>query len=416
MPYFAGLRQSIGHFMSPATGKNKRPSITRSSSSLLKERLDHDRMDSIQRTTEWLKGHNLVKDATTPNALRVKGSKVTKQHPVTPSFAAKSAKSQGKFWSQLLPSILSLSPQKQAEENFEGDTLVEDENNAQDHHSSPANLDGDTLLEPGTTQRKLTKTIQNVHNQKHYNQEEEQDLNNWGEGEVWLFEKLNMRGFEPLMDTSWYMDFITFPANLFSPIPRQIFINAVSSRDYRARKAFRDLLSIGPNSRDRLSRSLTPEPTIHRDLAAYQKWSLQDASLSHTPHIPLLAMIAAAPKESVASVVWRCHDQMRDLGRQYRELFHINNNKSPKKAVNQKLPTIYGVVIKQNVVAFFTWDSAAMSKPDRSVGIFDLKEKGQDLWHGLAIAILFVRVRNDLMGLRKEGWIGEEVVGEDPDA
>ena len=422
MAYFANLRQSLGDLLSAGPKKNKRPTMsTNSSSSSLKERLGRDRMNPNERTFDWLHRYSPkkeAKEAKTPNVLRVKGSKVTKQYLATPNSVTKSAKSHGGFWNQFLPGRLSLSPQKQPEEDFEGDTLVGDDENIKDLRSSPTKLDADTLSGPKTPKFKHIKAVKESSDPKHHDEdEEEQNMNNWGKGEVWIFEKLNMRGFESLMDTSWAMDFITFPANLFSPHPHQIFINAVSSRDYHARKAFRDLLSIGPNSRDRLSRSLAPEPTIHRDLATYEKWSLQDASLSHTPHIPLLAMTPAAPNESVSSVVWRCHDQMRDLGRQYRELFLAENPKSRKEnATKQELPTIYGVVIKQNVFAFFTWDSGAANKPDRSVGIFDLKQKDQDLWHGLAIAIFFVKVRNDLMELRADGWIGDEVIEADPDA
>ncbi len=413
MAYFSALRQSIGHLMSPATSKTKRPSVSaQTSSSSLKERLDRVRMNPAKCTTEWLKDHSPEKKPKTPNVLRVKGSKITKKYVATPSSATKSAKLQGRFWTKLLPGLLSQSPQKEAEDDFEGDTLVEDDHNIQDKRSGHANLDGDTVIEPEEQQRHVAKVSQKHDQHTH-------ELNNqklWSKDEVWLLEKLNLRGLEPLMDATWFMDFRSFPIPLFSHNPRQVFINAASGRDFRARKALRAVCAVGADARDRVFRSLNPETAIHRDLAAYEKWALQDANLLRTPHIPLFAICSAVPHETVKGVVARLTEKLHDYGRQYRDLFR-SKNKQGKEVYKHKLPTFFGMVVKYTVVAFLTWDSSKEAAPVRVLGIFDLKQRGQDVWHGLAIAILMVKVRNELLALRKKGWIGKEEVEEgDPDA
>ena len=377
-------------------------------------------MSPTTRTTEWLNTHSLEKKGSISNVLGVKGSKITKHQVATPG---KSAKSQGKFWDRLLPGILNQSPNKEIMDDFEGSTLVGDnadiktEHSVDDNRSSHTDLDGNTIVEPTPYWRNLSK-IPPISDGPITDLNDER-MKEWSNDEVWLFEKLNMRGFEPLMEATWHMDFVTLPIKLFSHDPRDAFINAASGRDYRARKALNTLLSIGADARDRLVRSLTPEPAIHRDLSAYQKWTLQDAHLLRTPYIPLLAIASAVPKESVASVVSRLTDQLHDMGRRYRDLYRVDSKTANgKHSYKHKLPTLYGIMVKYSVVAFMTWDSSQEGKPLRNIGVFDLKKGGQDVWHAIAIAILVVKARNDLMALRQQGWIGEEDEdsGIDPDA
>lgn len=416
MAYFSNLRQSIGRLMSPAASNSKRPSKPAHSSSSLKKRLDRDRMSPTKRMNEWLKGHSPEKKVKTPDVLGVKGSKVTKKYLASPSSATKSAKLQGKFWSRLLPSILSQSPVKKAEDNFEGDTLVEGGgDDVKDKHSGHANLDGDTVLEPEDQHREVAK-ISPKHDVPNSNSPASDNTKFWSKDEVWLLEKLNLRNLEPLMDATWHIDFPTFPVVLFSFDSRQVFIKATNGRDFYARKALFDFMAVGADARDRIRRSCEPEPSIHRGLAAYQKWTLQDANLLRTPHIPLLAICAAKPNESVVSVVARLKDQMYEYGRQYRELFR-GKNKKGQDVYKHKLPTFFGIMVKYSIVAFFTWDSSKEKAPVRTLGIFDLRERGQEMWHVLAFSILMVKVRNNLMALRKKGWISKEQVEQsDPDA
>lgn len=77
-----------------------------------------------------------------------------------------------------------------------------------------------------------------------------------------------------------------------------------------------------------------------------------------------------------------------------------------------------GFVIKYSVVAIVTCDSRVPGNPIRTLGTFDFKVVGQDVWHALAVSIAMVRGRNYLMQLDGEGELGPEVVdeGSDPDA
>ena len=75
-------------------------------------------------------------------------------------------------------------------------------------------------------------------------------------------------------------------------------------------------------------------------------------------------------------------------------------------------------MIKYSIVAIVTYDSRVLGNPIRTLGTFDFKVIGQDVWHALAISIAMIRGRNYLMRLDAEGELGPEVVdyGSDPDA
>lgn len=55
----------------------------------------------------------------------------------------------------------------------------------------------------------------------------------WHEDEVALFQKLNMRGFEPLLPSTWSFDFRTCPEIIFSSDDEETFINSASGNDFR---------------------------------------------------------------------------------------------------------------------------------------------------------------------------------------
>ena len=58
---------------------------------------------------------------------------------------------------------------------------------------------------------------------------------NWHEDEILLFQKLSMRGFEPLLPSHWNYDFRTCPVTIFSRNDNETFINARSGNDFRGK-------------------------------------------------------------------------------------------------------------------------------------------------------------------------------------
>ena len=169
-----------------------------------------------------------------------------------------------------------------------------------------------------------------------------------------------------------------------------------------------------------LSGAATERPLFHA-INKYYKWSIADAKVQHKDFIPVIAIATAKGQETVESVVGRVTDQLHSLSRQYRDKWRLPNpqaNDDEHQEFIHELPTLTGFVIKYSVVAIVTCDSRVPGSPIRTLGTFDFKVIGQDVWHALAISIAMIRGRNYLMQLDAEGEVGPEVVdyGSDPDA
>ena len=81
------------------------------------------------------------------------------------------------------------------------------------------------------------------------------------------------------------------------------------------------------------------------------------------------------------------------------------------------MPTLFGFFVKYTVVAIVTLDTGMPRKPIRTVHTADWKVNKQECWNAMAVAIAFVRQRDYLMQLDREGELGPEVHDEsDPDA
>ncbi|KAL8719124.1 MAG: hypothetical protein Q9225_003836 [Loekoesia sp. 1 TL-2023] len=408
MPLFQNLRESLGGYWSP--GPSKQPRRTTRSPSLeeVKSRLDRDTMSPSKRTSEWLKAHSV--DIKTPKALGVKGSKVTKS---TPS-KKQSMKAKGKFWDRVLPKFLSKKSGEQTQDDIEGTTLIEEDRlsispgfdndatlvdaditlNAE--VVNPALIapeDEDTLYEPTAEDLKIMKT--------------------WSKDEVWLFHKLNMRGFEPLLPETWDFDFETVPDKMFSRDDAKVLIKAREGNEYNASRALHTLFELGGRVRDRIACRLRPEETLRRELLAYYKWSIMDAGLYRIDHIPVLAIGTAAHRESVTSVVGRVTDSLHDLGKQYRaHFFDHYDPKTGKPVFKKDLPTLYGAVITYSIVTFVTYDSRFPGKQVQSMGSYNFSHMAQDVWHAFAAAIVMVRARDYLIELKEEEQVGGALADE----
>ena len=140
--------------------------------------------------------------------------------------------------------------------------------------------------------------------------------------------------------------------------------------------------------------------------------------MQHKDHIPVVAIASAKGQETVESVVGRVPDQLHSLGRQYRNKWRHPRASDEHQRFTHELPTLTGFVIKYSIVAIVTCDSRVAGHPVRTLGTFDFKVIGQDVWHALAVSIAMIRGRNYLMRLDEEGELGPEVVdyGSDPDA
>lgn len=202
-------------------------------------------------------------------------------------------------------------------------------------------------------------------------------------------------------------------------------------------KALEGLNLLAARVRDRVYYAkLPPEPIIYRQIKAYYDWSMKDAGLDSSEHIPIVSIVPARPDEPVSDVVARITNELQERGRQYRTKWlegkestdqpnkpnntddddgdddggggkdDNNNDEKESPVFERDLPTLYGIVIKYSVLAFVTYDVANPDREVKSLALFDFQHHGQDVWHALSIAILMVRARDYLMRLRDKGGLG----------
>ncbi|KAL8942468.1 MAG: hypothetical protein Q9211_001362 [Gyalolechia sp. 1 TL-2023] len=395
MPLFQNLRESIGGYWSPRPSKQSKRTTRSPSPEEVRSRLDRNHVSPSKRTSDWLKAHSV--DIKTPKALAVKGSKVTKHTPKT-----QSAKAKGKFWDRVLPNFLFSKLNEQSQDDLEGTTLVEDDRLG----NSPGSNKGATSQHTAVVAPNLIKA-------------EDEDtvyvptaadlevMKNWSKDQVWLFYRLNNRGFEPLLPGTWDFDFETVPDKVFSDDDAKVLIKAREGNEYNASRALKNLFYLGSRVRDRITCGFRPEETLRREFLEYYKWSIKDAGLYRIEHIPVLTIGTAAPRESVTSILGRVTDSLHDLGKQYRaHLFDRYDPETRQPIFKKELPTLYGIVITYSVVTFVTYDSRFPNKAVQSMGSFNFAKLDQDVWHAFAAAIVMVKARDYLIGLKKDEQVG----------
>lgn len=64
------------------------------------------------------------------------------------------------------------------------------------------------------------------------------DRADWSDAELALFQRLNMRGFEPLLPGTWRLDFNTIPDSLFTDKDEEVFIGSSTGHDFRGTYTF----------------------------------------------------------------------------------------------------------------------------------------------------------------------------------
>ena len=239
MSFFQSLEKSSGVPATPSPSK-KRERPTRSASlEEVKSQLDHNAVSPSKRTSEWLKAHSAA--TKTPKALSVKGGKVSKH----PNLGKQPAKAKTNFWSRILPKFLYGQSEESHHEKLrraddevdsDGSTLVEE----QPLSPSPA-PEGDTTLaiqdDGVNVEEDILPAIRPEEDNDHFtpSSEDLRHMQHWSKDQIWLFNKLNMRGFEPLLHETWTQDFLTLPDELFSEADSEVFIKAYRGSEYNGR-------------------------------------------------------------------------------------------------------------------------------------------------------------------------------------
>ena len=216
MAYLSAFARASG--ITTPVSKYRTPSlITSTATPEPDHRLNRRTMSPIKRTQQWLEGPTPKKDSCTVDLQKVKGSRITK----SPNTKDK----RNSFWGlELLSNLFRKELKEERTEDLEGDTYVEDE-----EPLPTIEHDNDfTLVEDYEEEDKAENTkraLKDVNDR--YLDYSDPRIKEWTGEEIWLFNKLQNRGAEPLLISTWTLDFPTFPDQLFSKDEDQVFIKNI---------------------------------------------------------------------------------------------------------------------------------------------------------------------------------------------
>lgn len=159
-------------------------------------------------------------------------TKIGKWQVVTPRSA-----------SSLDDTLLPPSPSSMAQprdDELEGDTLIHESVETPPKESSEIDWDAneDTMVVDDGRYMEQQKTIDREKERARQEvQARELRQAGWPEDAVFLFQKLGLRGFEPLLPDDWVNDFPTLPVDLFTHSEDKAFVKTESGQDFRGELA-----------------------------------------------------------------------------------------------------------------------------------------------------------------------------------
>lgn len=251
----------------------------------------------------------------------------------------------------------------------------------------------------------------------------------WAGDAIALFTKLEARGKEPLLPKSWELEFETLPEALFTPEGFHPYIASLTEAgDFRASLALKELIKLAPRVRDAdfsakqdsHKKHKSPEAVTKKAVAEYIKWAYADAKLNvASPNsrksldsalaagksLPLLINEAGPRTMSGAELQASALDKLVKLGEQWK----ASLLEPATGEYITELPTLYAVISTYTVFGFvaydidFVRDDGELEEPFlRTIAVFDFSQKGYDVWNSLAVALLGIHVRNEMVDIRKD--------------
>ncbi|KAH7411069.1 hypothetical protein BKA64DRAFT_372880 [Cadophora sp. MPI-SDFR-AT-0126] len=225
----------------------------------------------------------------------------------------------------------------------------------------------------------------------------------WHPDALFLYERLALRSFEPLVPVDWRVDFPTLPEVLFTDEEEHTFVNSNYLPSYRGIKALQALITLGIRVRDKLSVGGYPEKMVAKEIQNYIKWAERDGGYHKKRFIPVHTVVAARSSQTAGSIGAALASQMKFLGEKHMASLRISDGESREMDKYIKpLPLLYGLVVAQTKVILVTHNSAEPNSESKVLTTLDLTNKDMDVWNGFAIAFMIIAARNYIMSMKDE--------------
>ncbi|KAF1939064.1 hypothetical protein EJ02DRAFT_382574 [Clathrospora elynae] len=312
-------------------------------------------------------------------------------------------------------------------EDLEGDTLLPDSpiSPSDSKNGSSAdewNANEDTkVVDDGTYMDHHKKANINEERRRRDKQGRELKDAGWSEDAVFLFQKLGMRGFEPILPIAWINDFETLPEDLFTAKLDKAFLKPAFGSEYGAQIALDQLFDLGGYVRDawHTRAKRTPAFQIAKAVKKYTKWAMKDGRVDHLwPRLPLFEIVAFSRHVHASVGEAKMIEKLGRLHELWYDALRIEDAECLGASVVPEVPTLYGITASHTVMAFVSYATPTEEKEHaqlRLIAMFDFGREGYDVWNSLAIAIFVTHCRNRMMQLKEVLGEPESSVDEDPD-
>lgn len=319
------------------------------------------------------------------------------------------------------------------EYDLEGDTLVGDASpNRKDSTTTKTGSSGDQMNANGDTtvvdDGSYLGIKIDVEEERRRREQQGRELlaAGWSEDGVFLFQKLGMRGFEPILPFEWLDDLETLPADLFTAREDKVFLRPVDptwSASYLAQQALSKLFDLGGRIRDSIkTEAVQRKPHVHtkRAIKKYTKWAMRDGKVEHLwKQLPLFKTVVWDAKVHANIGEREMINKLLKLYDQWYVALGIDEAEERGDKDIPEVPTLYGVTASHGVLAFVSLQLPMEEKEMpklRLIALFNFQKEGFDVWHSLAIAIFVTHCRNRMIELREHLPAPDIPSSSDPDA
>ncbi|PVH82080.1 hypothetical protein DL98DRAFT_488760, partial [Cadophora sp. DSE1049] len=226
----------------------------------------------------------------------------------------------------------------------------------------------------------------------------------WHPDALFLYERLALRSFEPLVPIDWRIDFPTLPEVLFTDEEENTFnVFTFDTNNGTGIKALQALITLGIHVRDKLSVGGYPEKMVAKEIQNYIKWAERDGGYQKKRFIPVHTVVAARSSQTAGSIGAALASQMKFLAEQHMANLRLSDGESGETEKYVKpLPLLYGLVVAQTKVILVTHKSAEPDSESKVLSTLDLTNKDMDVWNGFAIAFMIIAARNYIMSMKDE--------------
>ncbi|KAM3072361.1 hypothetical protein ACMFMG_009170 [Clarireedia jacksonii] len=285
-------------------------------------------------------------------------------------------------------------------ENTEDEDEDEDEDEEEEEEEDEALIANRKVQEYLRRQSELVLAKERVENAR--------AAGEWLPEEIFLLERLELRGHEPVLPSSWRAyHFRQVPEAMWDSQDKSAFIGYNLGDGERGFGALEELTTkLGWRLQARKSVNGPTEALMEQIIQHYITWTEKDGGYHRKKFIPVLCLIRGRWGASSSEVQKTLKDQMNYLARRHRETLllpkPITTATGEVEIYSRRPPIIYGILCAQMKTIFVTMDSSDPNAAIRHIGHCDFDDSTKHFWNGLSIAIVATVAKRYMMSIKDE--------------